>query len=238
MLLRGGHDPRSLLHGRGVLHSARVFEPGNPLYIGLAVIAALVILRLHLWRALIFLKPSSVRVEADAPADNVTVPGALEPAWDHLRAEGFTLLGTHLEEARFAPAVTMYDAVHAEKRVFASLSIAKEGGAQLVLLTPTAAGGFVLTANYRRPAREVPGRYSSGGIEGAAPERLVKAHLRRTEGLATPNDGWTLDGRVAAARAWYLGAGKTELRQQHAVGLLWTLFAIGMVGAAIFGRGS
>lgn len=223
-----------------------MLAPGNPIFIGLAVLAALVILRLHLWRALLFARPSSVNVEVDAPADNVTVPGALEPAWDALRAEGFVLLGTHLEEARFAKPVTMYDAAHVDKRVFASLSSGRDGAGtpRLVLLTPIASKGldgetgFVLTANYRRPAREVAGFYCSGGIEGASPERLVKAHLRRVEtfGVA-PSGDFTLEARVAAARAWYRGAGKTELRQQHAVGLLWTLFAIGMVSAAIFGRG-
>lgn len=208
---------------------------GNLLYAVLAAIAGVVLLRFHLWRAVVFLRPESVRVDADTPDGSVLVPGALEPTWDALKALGFAPLGSHLEHARFSPAVTMYDAVHEAKGVFASVFEGKDGRARLVLLSPLD-GGFVLTANYRRPAREVPGRYASGGIEGATVERLVNAHARRLAALGAARGPWTLDARIDAARNWYRGSGKAELRQQHAVGLLWTLGALGMVGAAIFGR--
>jgi hypothetical protein len=44
--------------------------------------------------------------------------------------------------------------------------------------------------------------------------------------------GATLEARVDAGRAWVRSAGVRELRQQNALGLLWTLFSLGMVVAA------
>lgn len=208
---------------------------GHPLYAVVIALAGAVLLRFQLWRAVLFLSPQSVRVEADTPDPSVMVPGVLEPAWDALKAAGFVPLGSHLEHARFAPAVTLYDAVHEERGTFASVFEDHDGQARVVLLSPTEAG-FVLTANYRRPARDVPGRYISGAIDGASVERLVNVHARRLASLGAAKGPWTLDARVDAARNWFRGAGKAELRQQHAVGLLWTLGALGMVGAAIFGR--
>ncbi|MEW5740373.1 MAG: hypothetical protein AB1938_15700 [Myxococcota bacterium] len=205
---------------------------GHPAYAVVAVLVALILLRLHLWRAVLFLRPQSVLVEVDTPDGGVLVPGALEAAWEGLKALGFTPLGSHLEHARFSAPVTLFDAAHAEKGMFASVFEGKDGQVRVVLLTPTE-GGFVLTANYRRPAREVPGRYSSGGLEGASVERLVNAHARRIAAHSQAKAPWTLEARVDAARRWYRGAGKAELRQQHAVGLLWTLGALGMVAAAI-----
>jgi hypothetical protein len=209
---------------------------GDPLYAVLAALAGLALLRVHLWRAVVFLRPQSVRVEADTPDPAVPVPGALEGAWGELRAAGFTPLGTHVEHARFAPPLVMYDAVHEARGVFASLLDGGDGRARLLLLSPTE-HGFALTANHRRPARELPGRYVSGGLEGTSVERLVNAHVRRLAALGPARGPWTLDARVDAARRWYRGEGKAELRQQHAVGLLWTLGALGMVGAALWGRG-
>jgi hypothetical protein len=213
-----------------------MLQQGEPLYAVLAALAGVLLLRFQLWRAVLFLWPQSVRVEADTPDASVRVPGSLEAAWDALKAAGFTPLGSHLEHARFAPAVTMYDAAHQTRGVFASVFEGKDGRARVLLLTPVEGGGFVLTANHRRPARDVPGRYASGGIEGASVERLVNAHARRLASLGPGKGPWTLEARVDAARNWFRSSGKAELRQQHAVGLLWTLGALGMVGAAIFGR--
>ena len=213
-----------------------MLQQGDPLYAVLAALAGLVLLRFQLWRAVLFLRPQSVRIEADTPDASVLVPGALEATWDALKAAGFTPLGSHLEHARFAPPVTMYDAAHEARGTFASVFEGKDGRARVVLLSPVEGGGFVLTANYRRPARDVPGRYVSGGIEGASVERIVNAHARRLASLGAAKGPWTLDARVDAARNWFRDSGKAELRQQHAVGLLWTLGALGMVGAAIFGR--
>lgn len=190
------------------------------------------LIRRELWRALICLFPQSVRVEVDTPDPDVQVPAPLEATWEALQKLGFLPLGSHVEHP-FAVAPTVhYDAVHAGHHVFASVSCARFEQPRLVLFTPTDGGG-VVTANYRRPAREVSGHYLSGGLEGASADRLVNAHLRRLAGVGAPKASWTLEGRVEAARAWYRGAGKVELRQQHVVGLLWTAGGLGMVGAAL-----
>jgi hypothetical protein len=220
-------------HPFGVVNRTRLMPPqGHPAYAAVAVLVALILLRLHLWRAVLFLRPEWVHVEADTPDGSVVVPGTLEAAWEALKALGFGPLGSHLERARFSSPVTLFDAVHPDKGIFASVFEGSDGQARVVLLTPTESG-FVLTANYRRPAREVPGRYASGGLEGASVDRLVNAHARRLAAQGPAKGPWTLEGRVDAARRWYAGAGKVELRQQHAVGLLWTLGALGMVAAAI-----
>ncbi len=197
------------------------------------LVAALVVLRFQAWRAVLFLRPEAVRVEVETPADVTQVPGELDDAWGELQKLGFTLLGTHSEKSPLAPLRLFLDAVHPAHPVVASLTLGPDEEDHLVFLTQSARG-FVLTANYRRLSSEVPGAYLSGGLEGASAERLLKAHLRRVPEIGPPKVLATLDARVDAAREWFARSGKPELRQQHAVGLLWTLGAVGMVGAALF----
>jgi hypothetical protein len=193
--------------------------------------AAAVLLRLFGWRALLFLRPEAVKLEVETPADVTTVPGALEGEWDDLRALGFRLVGSHVERRPLGPSLVLYDAVHPEHPVSASLFLEKDGAKRLMLLTRSERG-FVISTNYRLASVERPGRYLAGGLEGAHAERLLKAHLRRIGEIGPAIRLDTLEARVEAARDWYRGAGKPELRQQHAVALLWTLGALGMVGAA------
>lgn len=197
------------------------------------LLGALVVLRFQAWRAALFLSPQSVRVEAETPADVTTVPGELEDTWGELQKLGFVLLGVHSEKHLLAPAVQFLDGMHPTEPVVVSLSLGPDDEERVEFLTQSERG-FVLTANYRRIAREVPGAYLSGGLEGASPERVLKAHLRRVPEIGAPKPLHTLDARVDAARAWYSRSGKPELRQQHAVALLWTLGALGMLGAALF----
>lgn len=202
----------------------------------LVAVVALVLLRWHLWRAFAFLFPSSIRTEQDSPPDTDPVPGALEKAHEQLQRLGFAWLGTRLEHPVFGRKLVNYDYGHAALGVFASMYEGLGGKVRLYFLSPTQGGGFVLTANFRRPARVVEGKYLSGNLEVDDVERLLKAHQRRLPELGGPRGTFDMEGRLAAAREWYLGYGKAEVRQQNAVGLLWTLGALGMVGAAIFGR--
>jgi hypothetical protein len=213
-----------------------------------------VLLRFQAWRAVLCLRPQSVRVEVETPADVTVVPPELEDTWGELKKLGFTLLGAHSEKALLSPAVYLpdrprrfgggllsgatppawfLDAVHPTHPVVASLSVGPDEQDHLVYLTQSDRG-FVITANYRRLSFEVPGVYLAGGLDGATPERLLKAHLRRVPEIGAPKTLETIEERVVAAREWYSETGKPELRQQHAVGLLWTLGALGMVGAALF----
>lgn len=232
-----------------------VLPLGSPLFSVLAFVLGFAMLRLNLWRAWLVLRPGSMRLIVDDPGALTTVPGVLEPTHDALKALGFVSIGSHLEHPRFGAQTSMYDYVHHAHGVFATLHEAPTWGvrftkglayvprseaegpsARLVLVTPCENGGFVISANSRRPGANVPGRYLSGALVGASPERLLKAHLRRVPELGAPKARWSLEGFIDAARAWYSDVGKTELRQQHAVGLLWTLGALGMVGASLFGH--
>lgn len=199
----------------------------------IALAVAAVVLRLQAWRAVLCVAPQLTRVEVETPADATQVPGALEDAWAELEKLGFVLLGAHTEKSPLGQERSFIDGVHATEPVVASLTVGRDEQDHLVLWTQTEAG-FVLTANYKRPALERPGRYLAGGLDGVAPERVLKAHLRRLPELGVPRRLDTLDARVTAAREWFSGSGKAELRQQHAVGLLWTLGALGMVGASLF----
>jgi hypothetical protein len=206
----------------------------SPLYPLLAMAAAIVLLRFQAWRAVLCVRPQLVKVETETPADVTQVPAELEDAWGELKKLGFVLLGAHSEKVPLAFTTRWFlDAKHPQHPVIASLSVNADEQDQLVFFTQSERG-FVITANYRRLSTEVPGAYLAGGLEGATPERLLKAHLRRVPEIGTPKVLETLEDRVVAAREWYSRSGKPELRQQHAVGLLWTLGAVGMVCAALF----
>ncbi|QDE70762.1 MULTISPECIES: hypothetical protein [Myxococcus] len=198
------------------------------------LVLALVLLSMNLWRSILFLFPSSVRVEPEAPADQMDLPLELSGRANQLQALGFVPLGSHEEKPRLQRATRSYDWAHPGERVFATLHAGQGGVPRLYLLTPLASGGFVITADYRRPALEVPGVYLTGSLEDAPPDRLLRAHLRRLDGLQPAGD-FTWEGRVAAGRSWYQGLGRKEIRRQNLQGLLWTVIALAIVASAFFG---
>jgi hypothetical protein len=195
---------------------------------------AVMLLRLNFWRAILFLFPARVRVEPDAPADQMKLPEELAPAAEQLQALGFLPLGSHEEKPPLRGATLSYDYAHPGERVFATLHLGSDGTPRLYFLTPLAPEGFVITAGYRRPALDIPGRYRSGGLEEASPERVFRAHLRRLEGLS-PTGNFTWEGRVEAGRSWYRGLGQKEIRKQNLPGLLWTVAALAIVASAFLG---
>jgi hypothetical protein len=199
--------------------------------VGLAL--AVMLLKLNLWRAVLFLAPASVRVDTEAPADQMDLPPELAPLADQLKALGFTALGSHEEKPRLHPATRSYDFARPAERVFATLHLGQDDAPRLYFLTPLAPEGFVITAGYKRPALELPG-YRSGGLEEASPERLYRAHLKRLEGL-TPSGAFTWEGRVDAGRSWYRGLGQKEIRKQNLPGLLWTAAALAILASAFLG---
>jgi hypothetical protein len=199
---------------------------------GLSLAVALV--WLNLWRAALYLFPARVRVEPEAPADQMNLPSELAPAAEQLRALGFHALGTHEEKLPLRRATLFYDYAHPGERVFATLHLGADGTPRLYFLTPLEPEGFVVTADYRRPALDIPGRYRSGGLEDAPPERIFRAHLRRLEGL-TPTGNFSWEGRVEAGRSWYRGLGQVEIRRQNLPGLLWTVAALAIVASAFLG---
>ncbi|NBD11424.1 hypothetical protein [Corallococcus silvisoli] len=207
--------------------------------LGVAVaglVLAGVLLALNFWRALLFLFPHTVRVEPEAPADQMNLPDALAPLAGQLQALGFTPLGSHEEKPLLQKATRSYDWAHAGERVFATLHLGNGEGPRLYLLTPLASGGFVVTASYRRPALDLPG-YRSGSLEDASPERLLRAHVRRLDGWEPAGpEAFSWEGRVQAGRAWYQGLGRKEIRRQNLQGLLWTAIALAIVASAFLGQ--
>ena len=204
------------------------------------LVACIVALRFTLWRAILFVRPDSLRIEADEPPRKWDgkewglLPLALRGAAAELQSLGFVPLGTHVEKPLLGPGRTCFDFVSAEHKAHATLFEGPDGEPRVNLLSTLEGGGYVVSAGYRRPAMEIPGRYLSGYIENASAERVARAHLRRAEGLPAVLDE-TLEGRVEAQRAWYVGWGKSEVRQRNARGLLWTLGTLGMVGWIIVG---
>jgi hypothetical protein len=203
--------------------------------VGAGIIA--VVLRGNLWRAWLCVRPTSIQIEADAPADQIKLPQKLEKPDAELRALGFEPLGSHLEQPRFGPAMISYDYAHPAERCFATLYVGTNGNPRFYFLTATPQQGFVITANHRRAARELKGRYLSGTLEALPAARVFTAHLRRVPEVGAPEADVTQAGRIAAAKAWFAGPGNLEVRQQNALGLLWTVGTVGMVAAAIFGSG-
>ena len=195
-----------------------------------------VVMRGNLWRAWLCLRPTSILIEVDAPADQVKLPRVLERSDGELQAIGFVSLGSHLEHPRFGPQMVSYDYVHVAEKCFATLYLGTTGTPRIYFFTPTVGGGFVITANHRRPAREIKGRYLSGTLEALPAARVFTAHVRRVAEVGEPEGELTQSARIAAAKAWFAGPGNIEVRQQNALGLLWSVGTVGMVVAAIFGQ--
>ena len=201
--------------------------------LALSLILAAVLLYWHLWRAVAFLKPTSVRLEVDTPGPT-PVPGGLESVDSTLKSLGFSIIGTHLEHPWFTRALLNYDYVNVEKKTFATVYRQGTSAARFYFVSSAANGGSVLTANYRRPGANVPGVYLAGGLEGVGAARLFKAHLRRLEEMPAVDVDFTIEGRVKQAAQWFAGIGVTELRRQHAVGLMWAVGALGIAGSALY----
>lgn len=194
------------------------------------------ILYFNLWRAVLCLRPDSLEVEADAPPGTVKLPHELTRADGELRALGFLPVGSRYEKAPLAREVLSYDYAHPGDKAFATLHLGRDGKPRLYFLSQTDRSAFVISADYRRPAREIPGRYFSASLESFAPDRVYKAHLRRVASFGNPVGQFDQQGRLAAARAWFAGPGRSEIRLQNVHGLLWSVFSLGMVGAALLSR--
>lgn len=193
------------------------------------------ILYKNFWRAVLCVAPSTLSVEIEDPPDRMEPPAALRAAGRQLEELGFAPLGSRREKPRFGPASLAYDYANAQAQMFATLSAGREGKSHLYFLTPIAGGGFVITANYRRPAKEIRGHYLAGSLDDFPPERVYKAHLRRIESLPTSGE-YTQEGRLKAAQAWVAGPGRGELRQQNLGALVWTAGTLGILAAAAFGK--
>ncbi|MBX5484444.1 MAG: hypothetical protein IRZ16_21695 [Myxococcaceae bacterium] len=204
------------------------------LFVAVLLVAAF-ILRLAFWRAVLFFRPKSLRIDAEDPPGKERVPKSLARLTKELEALGFVPLGSHSERPLFGPVTICFDYARAENKTFATIFESRWGAPRLYFMSLLAGGpGFVITANYRRPAKELPGRYISGWLEDIPADRVFRAHVRRIEGMALEGT-FTQAARLEYARAFADGPGVSEARQEHVQGLLWTFGSLGMVAAAIFG---
>lgn len=210
---------------------------GAPLVSALAsLLLAAALLRMYLWRAFLFLFPSRVQVEPEAPADQMKLPRELEASAQELLRLGFSPLGSHEEKPPLRPATRFYDYARAPLVTYASLHLDRDEEARVDYWTGLSPG-FVVTSSYRRPVLEHPS-YKSGGLEGASVERVLKAHLKRLESVQVPpaSEGeMGAEQRVSLARTWYQGGGQQELRRQNLAGLLWCVAAVSILLSLLWG---
>ncbi len=197
----------------------------------------------HGRRAALFLAPSLVRAEGD-PAAPPATPG-LARAGDELTRLGFVRLGTRRESGALGGLDLASDAWANEPEgayadVFAHAP--RDGrGPRVYFLSPFADGAAVLTANHPRLARSTD-RLRTGGLPGATLEATWAAHRVALERFAArhgaPDARADLGARAEAARAWYRGPGRPELRRLFLVNFLNVLAAalIGVVSVRALAR--
>ena len=191
-------------------------------------------LRRNLSRALLFIAPGTLVVDSEDPPDRMQVPEQLAELARELERLGFSAIGSRREKPLFAEATTYYDYANPPQRVFATLFLSRSGRPHLYYLTATPGNGFVITAGYRRPSREIPGVYLAGALEGFPPERIYRAHLRRIEQIGSVGE-YTRESRLEVAKAWASGPGRSEIRQQNFQGLMWTAAILVFLAAALIG---
>ncbi len=196
---------------------------------------ALYMLVRHGRRAALFLAPSLVRAEGDREAAPATP--ALARAGDELERLGFARLGSRRESGALGGLDLVSDAWANEPEgsyadVFAHAPRGG-GGPWAYFLSPFADGAVVLTANHPRLARSTE-RLRTGGIPGATLEATWAAHRsavgRFAERHGRPGAPADLRARAEAARAWYRGPGRPELRRLFFLNFVNALFAV-LIGA-------
>lgn len=228
---------------------------GQSLFHLAIVVAGAVLVWANLWRALIFVTPSSITLEIDDGSPDAPVPGWLEETHTVLRGLGFAPVGSWLELRRVGPTRTSWGYVNEAQRTFATVSdsplvrvrrslltppeprLERDGpAARVTFVTVSAASGFLLSSNFRRPGATIPHRHLCAGLPNATADRLFRAHLRRVEELGVAAGTFSLEGLLSHLRDWHASVGRAELQRQHAVGLLWTLGGLGMVAGPLVGR--
>ncbi len=189
----------------------------------------------HGRRAALFLFPSLVRSGGDAAAPPATPAQAR--AGDELERLGFVRLGARRESGALGGMDLGSDAwANEPEGAYADVfdhAPRGGGGPWAYFLSPFADGAVVLTANHPRLARSTD-RLRTGGLPGATLEATWAAHRaavgRFAERHGRPGARADLQARAEAARAWYRGPGRPELRRLFFLNFVNALFAI-LIGA-------
>jgi hypothetical protein len=170
-------------------------------------------------------------------------PGATPRSAARLR------VGSRLEQLGFVPLGIARErgplgAHRAEADVYADPSrgtfadVAQRGAepARVSFVSPFPDGAFVVTADHRRPSASGP-LLQAGGLPGAALEAVLAAHEVAVERFAArhgvPAVATRLDARLDAARAWWAGFGRGELRRANALGLAVVAFAFVLIASSV-----
>jgi hypothetical protein len=180
--------------------------------------------------AALFLFPN-VRVRA--------APGAPPPSAARLRAGaalealGFVPIGVIEERGPLGTLARDSDAyASAARGVFADVLQEGAGAPRVQFVTPFDDGAAVLTAAFRRRG-VVTDRVQAGGMPDAPLAAVLAAHEKGVARLAAnhgrPAVAEDVEARAAAARAWYGGEGRRELRRAHLLA-----FGVAALGIALF----
>ena len=187
-------------------------------------------------RALVFLVPS-VRVTGEPDEPPRSAPRLRLGA--ELERLGFTPLGILHERAPLGALDREVDSyADASRGTYADVS--QERGAadapRLLFYSPFQDGAYVLTANHPRHA-VASARAQAGAVVGAAPEAQLAAHEIAVERFAAhhgaPAVALDLAARLDAARAWYAGEGRRELRWGAALSFAIAAFALVLLASAV-----
>lgn len=197
----------------------------------LVVLFAVLMLVRHGGRALLFAAPGLVRTGGD-PGSPPATP-AQARAGEELARLGFLRLGARRERGALRGLDVDSDAwaSPAEGAYADVLGHAAPGGRgpQVYFLSPFADGAMVLTANHPRLSRSSE-RLQTGALPEAPIAATWAAHraavARFAAGHGPPAAAADLSARQEAARAWYRGPGRPELRRRFWVSFLDTLVAV------------
>jgi len=186
-------------------------------------------------RGLFFLAPAvqvlPLEDEPDRSAHRLRLGAALEEL-------GFVLLGVACERAALGAFSSEADAYVSPGRA-AFADVLEEDAtrrARVRFFTPFPDGAAVLTAGFEKRAVLSP-RLEAGGMPDAPLEDLLAAHEVAVRRFAArhgpPQVAPELAARLAAARAYYAGVGRSELRRGNALAFALLLFALVLFASSV-----
>lgn len=229
------------MHARAAdVHHLR-YDLAMPLGVRLAAVLLVALLLLYrgLPGALLCLFPGAMRQRPE-PADEHPDGDEPEPVRHTvpaLAALGFERLGVRRETPPLGPATLSWDFVHRAEKSYASLYLVDRRTRRLYFLTPYDGGALVLTADHQRPGAVQDGYYLAGGLVNATPEQLWAAHKRQMAAMEDTGRERVAQGTVAdrmdAARAWFSGVGKREVRVRNLTAALLAAMGAFMLVSAL-----